>query len=92
MFDGVDTVNELAVCIVADKEFRVKRVMEESGMPENKAERFVEKTDKQRSDYYYYITKQPWGDPQSYELVLNSSRLGIDECVKILVACFKNYL
>ena len=92
VFRDVDTVNELAVCIVADKEFRVKRVMDESGMSEGKATRFVEKTDKQRSDYYYYITKQHWNDAESYEMVLNSSRLGIDECVKILVACFKNYL
>ena len=92
IFEEIEDVNVLSVCIVASKDFRIKRVMDESGMSENKAERFVEKTDQQRSDYYYYITKQHWNNMESYQLVLNSEKLGIDNCVKMICACFRNYL
>ena len=92
IFQDVEDVSLLSVCIVGSEEYRIKRVMEESGMSENKAERFVNKTDQQRADYYYYITKQPWKEVESYQLVLNSEKLGIDNCVKMLFACYRNYM
>ena len=55
-------------------------------MTENKARDLVQKTDKQRASYYNYYTCKKWGDSRSYDLTLNTSKIGIDECVDIIIA------
>ena len=42
------------------------------------------KTDKQRASYYNYYTNKKWGDPQSYDICINSSLLGIDGTVALI--------
>ena len=56
---------------------------------EPEAHRLIEKTDKYRADYYkYYTHGNYWTNPVNYDLTLNSERVGIDNCVKVI----KDYL
>ena len=40
--------------------------------------------DSKRAKYYYANTAKHWNDLNNYDIVLNSSRLGLDGCVELL--------
>ena len=83
-------LSELDTCINvfihADVDFRIKQVMERNELTENKAKDLIQKTDKQRASYYNYYTSKKWGDCRSYNLTLDSSKLGVDGCVDLILA------
>lgn len=70
-------------------EDRMKRVEEEHGISSNESRFHVLDRDKKRSKYYKYITDHVWGLAENYTLCLNSSELGIERCVNIIVDCYK---
>ena len=72
--------------IHADMDYRIKQIMAKEYLPENKARDLIQKTDKQRASYYNYYTSKKWGDSRSYDLCLDSSKLGIDGCVDMILA------
>lgn len=76
--------NVFHVFIHADKDFRVKNVMEYDSVTETKARDLVSKNDKQRASYYNYYTSKKWGDAKGYDLCLNSALLGVDGCVELI--------
>ena len=43
------------------------------------------KTDKQRQSYYNYYSSKKWGRADSYDLCVNSSLLGVDGTVKLII-------
>ncbi len=47
-------------------------------------EKIVKQMDKRRKRYYEYYTDTKWGERDSYDLLLNTSRSGIDGAVKII--------
>ena len=54
-------------------------------MTESKAKDLINRTDKQRASYYNFYTNKKWGDSRSYDLALNSEKIGIDGCVDMLL-------
>ena len=48
------------------------------------AENAMKKFDKRRKGFYNSVTKWEWGNPQYFELCLDSGKLGIDLCIKLL--------
>lgn len=70
-------------------EDRMKRVESEHGISSKDAKFHVLDRDKKRSKYYKYVTDQVWGLAENYTLCLNSSELGIERCVDIIVNCYK---
>ncbi len=71
--------------IYADKAYRIKRVAHDLGVSESKAKDMINRTDKERASYYNFYTNKKWGDSRSYDLALNSEKLGIDGCVDMLL-------
>ena len=47
-------------------------------------EKIVKQMDKRRKRYYEYYTDTKWGARDSYDLLINTSRSGIDGAVKII--------
>lgn len=80
--DNPDCLN---VFIHADLDFRTKMVCKRGNMTENKAREVIAKQDKQRASYYNYYTSKKWGDSSSYNLTLDSGKLGIDGCVEMIL-------
>lgn len=78
--------NCINVFIHADIDYRIKQVMERNELTENKARDLIQKTDKQRASYYNYYTSKKWGDCRSYNLTLDSSKLGVEGCVNLILA------
>lgn len=80
-----EETNAIHAFIYASKEYRIKRVAENLNMTESKAKDLINRTDKQRASYYNFYTNKKWGDSRSYDLALNSEKLGIDGCVEMLL-------
>jgi len=76
--------NVFHVFIHADKDYRIKNVMDYNSVNEAKAKDIVNKNDKQRASYYNYYTSKKWGEAKGYDLCINSATLGIDGCVELI--------
>jgi cytidylate kinase len=74
----------LNVFISADMNDRIKRVVENQCLSEDKAIDYIKKMDKQRARYYNYFSDKTWGVAESYHLCINSSVLGIDGTVDFI--------
>lgn len=79
-----DKENVIKVFISADFDQRVENVAERSEVNVSKAKDMVVKTDKRRANYYNYYTGKKWGKIENYDLVINSTKTGIDGAVKII--------
>lgn len=65
----------------ADKIVRIKEIYSKS---DDEAARMIKDTDKKRSVNYRYCTDQEWGNRKNYDIVLNSSTLGYDNCIDVI--------
>ena len=79
----------LRVFIHADKEKRIKRAMEKEGLKESEAESTLKKIDKRRSGFFNSVTEWEWGSPKYFGLSLDSGKLGMDLCLRLLEEAVK---
>lgn len=79
--DRNDVVN---IFIHANKDIRKKRAVSEYGISQNKADGYLNKIDKKRTNYYNYYTGSKWGDCLNYHLCLDSGILGIEGTVHVI--------
>ena len=77
--------NVVSIFIRADMEDRIRRVATRLDLTDAKAKDLIRKTDKQRSSYYNYYTNKRWGDANSYQFCLDSSKLGIEGTVDAIL-------
>ena len=77
--------NTINVFIHADLESRAERAIRVYEVEEKKAEDVCLKTDKQRANFYNYYSDRKWGMCRTYDLSLDSGKLGIDGCVDQII-------
>ena len=75
--------------IHADTTKRAKRISRMYDMTESKAREMILRTDKKRGSYYNYYTNKKWSAVQSYDVCLDSGKLGIDGCVETIIEIIK---
>lgn len=75
----------VSVFVHANDDFRAARVAEEYQVTDAKARDMLGKTDKKRASYYNFQSEKKWGMAASYNLCLESSSIGIDESVDLLI-------
>ena len=75
----------LDVFICAPLEDRVKRIVERTGMSAEDAEKYIQKKEKARRDYYNFFTLGDWGVASNYDLCLDSSLVGLEGCVDLII-------
>ena len=69
-----------------DYEFKIKRKMEIENITRDEAIRRIRNIDNQRKKYYEAINdKQIWGNRRGYDLLIDSSILGIDKTIDYIV-------
>lgn len=84
--------NLVKVYLRADMDFRLKRLLETNPDVDPKhAESILHKTDKKRGHYYSYYTGREWNNISNYDLVLNTSKIGIDNSVEQILN-YINYI
>ena len=81
-----DEAGVLRVFIRADDAFKHDRVVSEYGIDEKDAEAMCRRYNKKRSTYYTFNTNKKWDDLTNYDMVLDSSAIGIDGCVNAIAA------
>ncbi len=84
-----DNPNCLHVYIHADDEFRADRIVRLYGESEKSPQTRLAEKDKRRRVHYRHYTGQEWGVAQNYDICLDSSRLGVDQCVEIILSLLK---
>lgn len=72
------------VFIRGQAEDKKRRVRKDYGIAENRVEETMRRFDKKRANYYYANTLRRWDDRNNYDIVLDSSALGIEGCVAVL--------
>jgi len=80
-----DLDNCINFFIYGNMKTKIERIMKKYELPEETAKEMIIKKDKQREGYYNYYSAKKWGQADGYHLCLNSSILGIDETVKLLI-------
>lgn len=73
------------VFVHASLDFRAQRVAEYEKISETKARDIVLKSDKKRASFYNFQTEKKWGMASSYNLCVDSSDLGIDGAVGLII-------
>ena len=81
--EGMDNV--VTVFLTGDDDDKIARLSELYHVNEAKARDIMAKTDKSRASYYNYYASKKWGDARSYDLCLNTTKVGIDGAVKLIL-------
>lgn len=84
-----DQPNAFHVYVCADKTDRIERIRKKEKISEAEARALIEKNDKERSEYYYEHTGKVWGDVSNYQMILDTSTLGVENCADILIRYFR---
>ncbi|MBO6149679.1 MAG: cytidylate kinase-like family protein [Clostridium sp.] len=77
--------NLVRIHLNADLESRKARIRERHP-EETDVLRAIRRTDKERNDYYRYYTGRDWADSENYDLVINTTRPGIEGSVNIILS------
>ena len=75
-----------------DLDFKVKRKMQIENLSYDEALKRLKKVDKQRKKYYEYFNKNCiWGDRKDYDFCIDSSVLGIDNTIELIVSIYNQF-
>ena len=88
-----DEKNVFRLFIYGDLDHRQSRILERH--PEIKPSQVVDvinKTDKRRASYYNFYTGNKWGKFDNYDMLINSSTLGIDGSVQLICASIRKMI
>ena len=72
------------VFIYADIESRIRRAISRHDIEPARAKQAIIKTDKNRANYYSFYSGQKWGQVENYDLCINTTKLDVDQAVKLI--------
>lgn len=84
-----DRHNVLRIFIHGNLEDKKERIMKNYGIEEKIVESTMKKFDRKRSNYYNANTGERWDNFKNYDVVINSSTMGIDNAVAMLAGIIK---
>ena len=85
-----DRNDALHIFTSADTAFRANRIVKRYGESDKSPEARLNEKDKRRRVNYQHYTGRTWGMSQNYDLCLDTSTLGIDQCVDIICSIVEN--
>lgn len=71
--------------IHSPKEERAKKIMEAEDLSWKEARKKIKQMDWERSSYHNYYTKRKWGDPDHYDMILNTAKMGIEKAAETII-------
>ncbi|MDY6820751.1 MAG: cytidylate kinase-like family protein [Deferribacterota bacterium] len=84
--------NVISIFIHANREFRIKRVVEYYKVEDRKeAEKLIDKTDRERKDYILAHTSRKWLDLTNYSFSFDSSFIGLHTIEHIICDFINKY-
>lgn len=85
-----DRTDVLRAFLYADEEARIRRAVDEYGHDENEAPTVLRYFDRRRANFYNANYSLKWEDKAGYHLCLDTGRLGIAACAKILLRAMQD--
>ena len=79
----------ISVFILGDMDEHLKCLERRQGLDEVEARKKIKEVDKDRSSFYRYYSDQTWGDAQNYDMCINSSKLGVEGTVQVILDYIK---
>lgn len=79
-----DNPRLFSVFVLGDKDAKQKHVMEKYHLSADDALSKMKRHDMNRKAYHNSYSKTKWGDSRGYDLCINSSKLGIENTVKLI--------
>lgn len=76
----------LNVFIHAGRQERLRRAVEEYGVPQEQAAAVLHRFDHRRANFYHANTGRSWRERDGYHMVLDSGLLGVELCAGLLTA------
>jgi cytidylate kinase len=80
-----DRADNLRILITGTAKPRAQRIVEMMDVDEKQALKVVERTDRERVDYFRRFYNSEWLSPTTYDLCLNSDKLSTDDMVGIIL-------
>ncbi len=68
----------------SDMKFKINRKIEFANMTEKQATKAIIKRDKERAMYYNYFTNEKWGAREGYDLLVDTSKIGIENAINLI--------
>lgn len=72
------------IFIYSDMGKRIQRITEKEYYAPEDVEKNIKRIDRERREYYRYYTGKEWGNPENYDLLINTSKLGVDKTVEVI--------
>ncbi len=72
------------VFIYASSEKRIERISRVNEVDASEAKSLMNKIDKKRASYYNYYTSQKWGRSENYDLMIDTTKIGVDGAVSLI--------
>lgn len=74
------------VFLCADLEERVAHIMARDGVTEKEAKKKIERSEKEREEFYNFYSPKVWGEAQTYDLCVNTSKISMEEAACVIEA------
>ena len=84
-----DRDDVFSVFVTAEEEQRVQRMMERRELTHERAVNAVEFEDRDRAKYYQAFTNRKWGSPDSYDIIVSTTKLGVEGVVDLLADLYE---
>lgn len=68
----------------SDMDFKIKRKVEFANMSTKEATKAIIRKDKERASYYNYFTNEKWGAKEGYDLLIDTSKIGVENAIKLI--------
>ena len=88
--DEIDPDKLLNIFIYAPLADKVKRAIEQKGLNPETAEKEVKLIDKRRANHYNTFTERTWGNRTHYDLLINSSLVGVEKTADMIATIAQN--
>lgn len=73
----------------SDLDFKINRKMQYGDISDrNEVSKLIQRTDNERANYYNYFSNKKWGDREGYDLMIDTSKIGVNNAVELI----KKYL
>lgn len=79
--EGLVRIHLFADPEVREERIRAKELYDEKEIPKN-----MKRIDRERRDYCRYYTGHDWEEPEDYDLLINTSKIGVEGAVQLIKA------
>ena len=79
-----DFDNVLRVFIYASPEKRAETIAKQNNISIGEAKNLATKLDKKRASYYGYYTSKKWGRSENYDLMIDTTKIGVEGAAKLI--------